>query len=116
MKHTRKSASPFEFACPLLSDHRTQRAKPTDPITHARSVSRILFPPGGGDISWRRRRGDETHSISTRAAQSNLRTIVDSSLIRPLGIGDYRTLSAFPFHNFPERIPSWVSLVPDNKV
>src|SRR4051812_10143479 len=27
MKHNQRSASCFEFACPLLSDHRTQEAK-----------------------------------------------------------------------------------------
>src|SRR5687767_10068829 len=39
MKHTTKSASLGELACPHLRDYPTRQAKPTKPNTHAISVS-----------------------------------------------------------------------------
>jgi hypothetical protein len=44
MKHTNKSASPGELACPHLSDHPTQEAKQRSNPNHGRSVS-IPIPP-----------------------------------------------------------------------
>src|SRR5436190_24354579 len=38
MKHKNKSASPCELACPHLSDHPTQKAKPKQKNDHGRSV------------------------------------------------------------------------------
>src|SRR5436190_6508423 len=44
MKHKVRSASYFEFACPHLSDHRTQEAKPKSKNNHGRSVPLSVYP------------------------------------------------------------------------
>ena len=60
MKHTSKSASPGELACPHLSDHPTQEAKQHSNSNHGRSVPifpvplRDLFGHSGSEL-----RGDQ---------------------------------------------------------
>ena len=45
-------------------------------------------------------------SVDTPFCISKSAFCIDWTLTKPLGIGDYRTLSAFPFRNFPARNPS----------
>src|SRR5437868_8406741 len=47
MKHKEKSASCFEFACPHLSDHRTQKAKPNN---RTRTDELCTFSSVGADV------------------------------------------------------------------
>ena len=68
MKHKVESASYFEFACPHLSDHRTQKAK-TEQIDHGRSVPFFFHRPSVPDLrallghSRSELRGDKKTSI-----------------------------------------------------
>ena len=51
MKHTNKSASCFEFACPHLSDHRTQKAKPNSKNNRGTSVPSVFLSFGAQPLT-----------------------------------------------------------------
>src|SRR5689334_8767700 len=100
MKHETKCASCFEFACPLLSDHRTQKASTTS-NTHARSVCLIFKPFGARTNS---RQATSHFPSSLPASTSKLKIVHDVPLktpviphIPPKRIPECRLISTLPW-------------------